>query len=78
MGALLGVALAVGACCGLPIAIGAIALLLGRGKRKGGSLQVHQSHSVIDACCQMPATVAKRTVRLSRGKEKQGESTPAR
>jgi len=78
MEVLLGVALAVGACCGLPLAIGGVALLLSRGKRKSGPPQAQQSHSVMDACCQVPATLVKRTVQRLRGKEKQGESTAAR
>lgn len=78
MGALLGVALAIGVCCGLPIAIGGVALLLGRGKRKRGSPQEHASHSIIDVCCQAPATLTKRTVRRLQGKEKREERTLAR
>jgi len=78
MGALLGAALAIGACCGLPLAIGVVALLLGKGKRKGGFPQAPPSQSMLGACCQAPATLAKRAVRKLRGREKRGEATPAR
>ena len=52
-------------------------LLLGKGKRKGGSPQEHESHSMMDACCRAPANLAKKAVRRLRGKE-QEESIPLR
>jgi hypothetical protein len=69
MEALLGAGLAIGVCCGLPLAIGGTAFLLNKARRKSGSPQAHPSQSMLGACCQAPAALAKRTVRRLRGQD---------
>jgi hypothetical protein len=74
MEALLGAALAVGACCGLPLAIGGVAFLLGRGKKKdSGVSAAHSTDSAFDACCKLSASVVKSGVRRLRSKDRQAE-----
>jgi len=79
MGALLGAALAIGACCGLPIAIGGVALILGKGKKRQNAGQNRQrSSSAIDACCHLPVSIARKTFRHFGGKQEQEDTTLSR
>lgn len=73
METLLGPALVVGACCGLPLAVGGTLYLLGKGKRRETvDLRGHESHSAVGACCQPFVSTANWAFRRFGGKKKVG------
>lgn len=66
MEALLGAAVAVGACCGIPLLLVGGAALINRGKRgsKAASDPAARKGSVLQACCTAPWSLAKGTASL--------------
>jgi len=82
MEALLGAAVAIGACCGLPLLLVGGAALLGRDKKKAPHSRETPpgSHSVMHACCQAPLSIGKGAARwlFSRGKPATGRPASRR
>lgn len=71
-GGAIGAIAAVGACCGIPLAIGAGAMLLGRGKKhpqKAGNAAA-QKRSAADACCSTEVSIAKSGIAFLAGRKK--------
>ena len=64
---------AVAVCCGVPLAIGAVALLLGK---KKGKPTAQRQGGLWDACCQAPMSLAKSTKRLFSGKSEKAGKAP--